>query len=127
VRHPLLAIYRGDERVATLLEPVAAAGRWRIARPYDLAECLQALPRAGPGVLVVRPGRDLEGEMTLVERVARLIPAVAIVVVCEADQASLVGLARDLGAAFVHFPPMPRDLLQEVVAGLMATDAPVQA
>jgi hypothetical protein len=120
VRHPRLLLFGGDAKLAALLGPAAEAGRWAVQKPRDLPECLQALARGGPAVLVLRLGRDLEGELGALERIRWLFPDVAAVVVGEADQAALAGPAWDLGARFALFPPLPRDLLPDVVAGLMA-------
>ena len=122
MRHPQLLIFRGDGRLAALLEPTAAAAKWWFRKPQDLAECLEVLPRGGPSVVVLRPGRDLEGELTALERIRRSFPEAAVVVVGEADQAALAGLAWDLGARFVLFPPLPRDLLPAVVTGLLTAE-----
>ncbi len=124
MRHPQVLIFRGDARSTMALEPAAAAARWLLRKPHDLAECLEALPRGGPNVLVVRLGRDLESELDVVERVRQLFPDTAVVVVGDAEQAALAGLAWDLGARFVLFPPLPRELLEEVVKGLMNTERP---
>jgi DNA-binding NtrC family response regulator len=123
VRHPQLLIFDGDQRLTSLLEPVAEAGRWRVRKPRDLAECVETLPAGGPSVLVLRLGRDLETELAMLERVHYLFPDTATVVVGEADQAALAGLAWDLGARFVLFPPLSRELLPDVVAGLMSDRA----
>ena len=80
------------------------------------------LPRGGPSVLVLRLGRDLEDELTALDRVRRSFPDAAVVVVGEAEQAALAGLAWDLGARFALFPPLPRDLLPDVVKGLMTAE-----
>jgi hypothetical protein len=127
VRHPQLLLYQADTRLAALLEPVAEAARWRLRKPGDLIECLEVLQRGGPDVLVIRLGRDLEGELVTVERVCRLVPEAAVVVVGEADHAALASLARDLGARFVLFPPMSLDLLPGVVTGLMGTGETAKA
>jgi ferredoxin len=116
VRHPQLLVYQGDARLVALLEPAAEAARWWLRKPGDLAECLEVLPRGGPSVLVIRLGRDLEGELVVLERVCRLFPDAAAVVVGEADQAPLAGLARDLGARFTLFPPVSLELLPGVVS-----------
>jgi hypothetical protein len=109
------------------LEPVAKAARWWLKKPGGLAECLEVLPRGSPSVLVIRIGRDLEGELVTLEGVCRLFPEAAVVVVGEADHAALASLAWDLGARFVLFPPVPLDLLPGVVTGLMGTGEAVNA
>jgi hypothetical protein len=127
MQHPQLLVYQGDARITALLEPVAETNRWWLRKPRDLTECLELLPGGGPSVLVIRVGRDLEGELVTLERVSRLFPNAAVVVVGEADQAALANPARDLGAAFVLFPPMSLDLLTGIVTGLMAIEEAVKA
>lgn len=119
MQHPQLLLFDGDARLTALLEPAAAAGKWWLRKPRELAECLELLPRGKPNVLVLRLGRDLERELTALERVHYLFPATATVVVGEADQTTLAGLAWDLGARYVLFPPLSRELLPDLVVGLM--------
>jgi len=119
MRYPQLVIYEGDGRLAAQLRPVAEAGARAVREPRQAGACLRQLGRGGPSVLVLRVGRDLEREMTLLERATRLYPDAACVVVAEGDQARLAGLAWDLGAAFVVAPPLSRDLLPELVESLL--------
>jgi hypothetical protein len=109
----------GDQRLSGQLEPVAEAARWRVRKPRDQAECFEALSGGGPSVLVIRLGRNLETELAVLDHVCWLYPDTATVVVGDADQDALAGIARDLGARFVLFPPLSRELLPGVVAGLM--------
>jgi hypothetical protein len=76
-------------------------------------------------VLVLKLGRDLEKELSVLEQATRLYPETPAVVVGDAVNAVLEGLAWDLGASYVLFPPQPREQLPEIVAGLMGrVDAP---
>jgi hypothetical protein len=122
VRYPQLLIHEGDGRLAALLREPARDAKWALREPRRLAECLELLARGGPAVLVLKLGRDLERELTLLERVARLCPEAAAVVVCDTEQAALAGLAWDLGARCVLPPAEARDDLAAVVAGLLAAD-----
>jgi hypothetical protein len=70
-------------------------------------------------VLVVKVGSNLESELALVERAGWLAPEAATVVVGDADHPQLAALAWDLGAACVLLPPLGREHLPAVVAGLM--------
>src|SRR5262249_19505025 len=74
-------------------------------------------------VLVLRPGRDLEGEMTVLDGVRRLFPDAAVVVTGESDQAALAGPAWGPGAPHAPFPPPPRGLLPGILRGVMAAGA----
>jgi hypothetical protein len=121
MRHPQVLIHERDGRLAALLRAaVEARGlRWPVREPRDLAGCLRLLQRGGPAVLVVRAGRDLERDLTLLERVVWLHPQTAAVFVGDAEHAALAGIAWDLGARYVLLPPQSRELLPDVVIGLM--------
>jgi DNA-binding response OmpR family regulator len=119
VRHPQVLVCESDGRLAALLRELADQRRWLLREPRHLEVCLRLLRRGGPSVLVLKVGRDLERDLTLLERVAWLRPDAGIVVVGDTDHAVLAGLAWDLGADFVLLPPMPRELLPDLVAGLM--------
>lgn len=83
--------------------------------------CLTLLRRGGPTVLVIKAGRALESEFTLLDRVSWLFPDTATVLVLgeHSDPARLAPLAWDLGAAYVLDSAQSREVLPEVVAGLM--------
>ncbi len=119
MRHPQILVFEPDSRLAALLRPLAEERRWALREPRQIGPCLRLLRQGGPGVLVIRLGRDLEREFGLLERVAWLSPETGRVVVGDADHAGLAGLAWDLGADFVLLPPLGRERLAEIVAGLM--------
>jgi hypothetical protein len=114
-----LLVYEDDGRLAALLRPAAEGHGWPLREPRQLAACLRLLRRGGPNVLVLKLSRDLERDLSLLERVAWLEPDTATVVVGDSDHAALAGLAWDLGADFVLLPPLPRERLPEIVTGLM--------
>ena len=119
MHHPQLLVYESDGRLAAQLRPLAAANAWSLREPRQSEGCLRLLERGGPGVVVIRAGRDLEQELGLIEQVRWRHPHVAVVVVGDAEHARLAGLAWDLGAAYVHLPPQPHERLPGIVAGLM--------
>lgn len=121
MRHAQVLVYESDGRLADLLRPRAEAGRWRLRELRHLDACLSLLQRGGGSVLVLKVGRDLEQELALLERAARLFPDVPAVVVGDTNHPALAGLVWDLGARCVLFPPLLRDLLPDVVAGLLGT------
>jgi hypothetical protein len=123
MRHPQVLIHERDGRLAALLRTaIEERGlRWPVREPRDLAGCLRLLKRGGPAVLIVRAGRDLEREFTLLERVTWVCPETATVFVGDAEHAPLVGIAWDLGARYVLLP-QSRDLLPDVVIGLMGDE-----
>jgi DNA-binding response OmpR family regulator len=119
VRYPQVLVCESDGHLAALLREVAERRKWSLREPQQLAACLRLLRRAVPSVLVLKVGRDLEHDLSLLERVAWLRPDAGLVVVGDTDHAALAGLAWDLGADFVLLPPLPRELLPDIVAGLM--------
>jgi hypothetical protein len=62
----------------------------------------------------------LERELLLLERVSWLFPDVSTVVVGDTENPVLAGLAWDLGASSVLFPPLPLEQLPDLVAGWLA-------
>ena len=119
MRLPQLLIYEGDGRLTALLRPLAEERKWSLREPKQQGNCLALLQRGGPVVLVIKVGRDLERELTLLEQAKWKSPGTAVIVVGDATHAPLIGPAWDLGADYVHFPPEPRESLPEIVAGLM--------
>jgi DNA-binding NtrC family response regulator len=119
VRSPQIVVFEKDGRLRLLLEKTAEERRWALRESRQVEPCLRLLAEGEPSVLVIKAGRDLERELSLLERAAWAFPAVATVLVGDGGQAALVGLAWDLGAAFVLTPPQPREQLPEIVAALM--------
>jgi len=122
MRHRQVLVCESDDRLAQVLRPCVQAQGWRLREVRHPRVCLGLLPQGGESVFVLRLGRDLQREMTLLEQVTWLFPETATVVVCDADNAALVQLVWDLGARFVLHPPQVRELLPEVVAGFLGAE-----
>lgn len=122
MQYPQVLIYENDGRLAALLQPYAEARQWSLRQPRRLDACIRLLRRARPGVLVLKIGRDLARELTLLERVRWLCPDAAAVVVADMHNAALAGIAWHLSADYVLMPPQPREQLPSVLAGLMRLD-----
>src|SRR5438876_829050 len=84
MRYAQVLLYENDPLLTTMLEEKASREKWSLRHPRDFAECRDLLRRGGPAVLVLRVGRNLEFELSLLERVAALFPDVGTVVVGEA-------------------------------------------
>lgn len=119
MRHPALIICERDGRLAERLRELSETHRWQLRLPHAPEDCLQAVSRGGPAVVVVKVGRDLVTEMSLVRQLADRAADVRVIVVGDTENPVLTGLAWDLGADFVLFPPLARDLLPDVVRGLL--------
>ena len=100
---------------AELLQALAARhGVW-VRDVQQAKACRHLLRTGGPAVLVLKLGRDLEQELALLEETSRLSPDTATVVVGDTDHPAVAGLAWDLGARYVLFPPQPVELLGDIV------------
>jgi DNA-binding NtrC family response regulator len=119
MRYPQVLVYESDGRLAELLRREGEARRWTLREPRRLESCWRLLERGGPAVLVLKVGTDLVRELTLLERIKWLYPETASVVVGDTENPTLAGLAWDLGASFVLFPPLSRQDLPELVARLL--------
>jgi hypothetical protein len=119
MRQRQVLVCDGDGMLAQVLrEPVQARG-WRLSEVRHPRVCLGLLPQGGDSVFVLRAGRDLVDEMTLLQQVANLFPETATIVVCDADNQAVSGLAWDLGAKFVLHPAQISDMLPDIVAGFL--------
>lgn len=123
MRYPQLLVVETDGRLAAALRPLADQRSWSLREPRRLGSVLRLLGRGGPNVLLIRAGRDLERELTLLDQARRDHPEARIVVVCDGDHGRLVGLAWDLGATCVLTPEQSRTRLAEVVGRLLGDAA----
>jgi DNA-binding response OmpR family regulator len=118
--HPQIIVHERDGRLAQQLRPLAESERWPLREPRQADVLDRLLRQGGPTVLAVKLGPTPERELALLERVSWQWPDVATVAVGDVDDAdTLAGLAWDVGADYALFTPLSRDLLPEVVAGLM--------
>jgi hypothetical protein len=116
---PQVLVYETDGRLASLLSREAKPREWSLKEPRSLESCLKLLTRNTSGVLVLKAGKDLIREFTVLERVSFFFPETALVVVCDTENPVLASLAWDLGAGFVLVPPRPRGLLIDIVRSLV--------
>ncbi len=116
MRHPQVLVYESDGRLAELLRREGKLQRWLVRESRGVEACLRLLARGGPSALVLRMGKDLVREATLLERVMEVFPDTAVIVVLDHDDARLSALTWDLGASFVVSPGVQ---LVELVAGFL--------
>jgi DNA-binding NarL/FixJ family response regulator len=119
MRYPQLIVFEADGRVAAALGPAAEERGWALRQPRRIDGALGLLQRGGPNVLVIRAGRDLEREFTLLDRASEQFPEAAVVVLLDSPHPKLVGLAWDLGAHCVLTADVPRGRLVELVESLL--------
>jgi hypothetical protein len=112
--------YGLEERLADVVQELAQNRALWLRHVSHVKTCLSLLRRGSAGVLVLRLGRNLDQELTLLEHVSHLFPATRTIVVGPVDNPSLAGLAWDLGAAHTLFPPQPVEAIREVVLGFLS-------
>ena len=119
MRYPQVLVYEADGKLAAFLREAMREQRWSLREPRSLEGCLRLLRRAGPNVMILKLGKDLVREMTLLERVHRLFPETGIFAVGDAANTAIESLAWELGAQFVLFPPLPRQELIHAITGFL--------
>jgi len=119
MRHPQVLVYETDGRLAELLRRESKSRRWSVREPRSLDACLRLLQRGGPSVLVLKIGKDLVRETTLLERVMWQFPDTSAFVVSDTEDSRIAALAWDLGATFIVFPSLPRQGLHNLIAGFL--------
>ncbi len=143
MRYPQVLVLESDGLLAGMLRETAKANRWALREPRRPEACSRLLLNHCPSVLVLKIATQLKREqglpikedeqrsraearereqirsMELLDHVHWSYPDTAIVVVGDAEDASLTGLAWELGASYVLMPPQSRQQLPDLVAAMM--------
>jgi DNA-binding NtrC family response regulator len=119
MKHPQIAVFESDNLLARYLDQLVERRRWLLRESRQIPACVNLLLAGGPSVLVIKIGRNLIREYSLLAEVHELLPNVPILVVSDAEDTALEALAYDLGADFVLQPPEPRTRLIELVERVM--------
>lgn len=122
MRQALIINYGLEGKAADRLSAAAEElGVWcRAIR--DAKACLRALEKAERAVLVIRLGRHLEQELSLLQQTHRHFPEARPIALADSDNPMIATLAWELGAAFVLSRPLPWELLPDLVTGILKTD-----
>jgi DNA-binding NarL/FixJ family response regulator len=113
--------YGVDGVLGERLRELAQTRRVWLRETSQLAACRNLL-HALPGVFVLGLGRDLENELALLELAHAALPGTAIIVIGEADNPALAGLAWELGATFAIFPPTPMETISDILLRCLPVD-----
>jgi len=120
---PKLIIVERDGAMAGQVHELAREHRWLVRECRQADACMTILNEAGPAVLLLKAEKDLSGALALLTRAAE---ACAVCLFCEekhdnpAQRALIAGMAYDLGATAVIFPPHMPSMVEDLAAGLMA-------
>jgi hypothetical protein len=113
-----------DGVLAERLRELAQAKRFRLRETSQQSACANLLQSSPPSVFVLVLGRDLERELGLLEQVHTSLPGTATIVIGEADNPVLAGLAWELGATFVLFPPTPVEWIGDLLGRMLPEAGP---
>jgi hypothetical protein len=143
MQFPQILVYETDGLLAAMLRDTAKTNRWALREPRKASSCLRLLQPLCPSVLVLKIGTYVKREaglplkeeveqrragnrekeqvhsLELLARVHEQFSDTAIVAMGDAEDVGLTGLAWHFGASYVLVPPQPRNLLPEIVVGLM--------
>jgi hypothetical protein len=143
MRYPQILMFESDGLLAGMLRETAKTNRWALREPRRPEACLRLLRSQCPTVLVLKiatqmkrePGLPIKEEeqrtraqsrereqirsMELLDQIHWWHPDTAIVVVGDAEDVSLTGLAWELGGNYVLMPPQSRQQLPDLVAVMM--------
>ena len=119
-----IVTYGVEGVLAERLHELAETRRCRLRETNQLAACQNLVQSLAPSIFILRLGRDPERELALLEWVHASLPATATIVIGEADNPVLAGLAWELGATFALFPPMPVEVITEIVSAILAGEKP---
>src|SRR4051812_18974222 len=119
MRQAYILAYGPEGRLADTLAELALARSLHVREVRQREACLNMLRQGAAAVLVLRLGRDLDKELTLLEQTTNLFPTTPVLVVGPAENPVLEALAWDLGAAYVLFPPQPVESVRDVVLAFL--------
>src|ERR1700687_542545 len=143
MQYPQILVYETDGQLAAMLRETAKIQRWAMRKPRKAESCLRLLRSLCPSVVIRKMGTYAKREaglplkeeeerrraagrekeqihsLDLLAKVHELFPDAALVAVGDAEDVGLGGLAWEYGASYVLVPPMSRQMLAEVVVGLM--------
>jgi chemotaxis response regulator CheB len=126
MRLPQIVIYESDGWLAAQVGDLARENGWLVRESRHADACLNFLRECRPSVLLLKVEPKLIDEMTLLAALTEKVPECPVVVCSDAklesaeQRSHLAGLACDLGARFIMFPPLTRNVVEDVASGLMA-------
>jgi hypothetical protein len=118
MRHAQIIACGLEGRLADLMREIAQTKEAWLREVRQSKTALNLL-RKGAGLLVLSLGKNLDQELSALERVSLFFPAAKSIVVGPVENHSLAALVWDLGAAYVLFPPQPIEQLRPVVLGFL--------
>ncbi|MCI0639642.1 MAG: hypothetical protein L0Y72_14625 [Gemmataceae bacterium] len=120
MQHAQILTVGVEGRLEGLLQELATAHGFWLRGVRQPNTCLALLRKGSAGVVILKLGRQLEQELSLITDIRRGFPDVPVLALGASENAGLAALCWDLGASFVLFPPTPIERIREVTLALMA-------
>ena len=121
MRHAQIITYGVEGKLLTQVQSWAERFRSGLRTTRHAEGCLSWLQKAGASLVLLKTGRDLEVELTLLENISTFHPEIATFVLGDADHPPLANLAWDLGAVCVFIPLQSFEHLREAADPWLAT------
>jgi PleD family two-component response regulator len=127
MKYPQIVVYESGGWLAGQIKRLASENGWLVRESRREDTCLNLVQDGRPTVFLLYLEKDLLEGLSLVARVREVASDCSIVLVSDvkmdtAEQRSqLSTLAFDLGARYVLFPPLQQPVIEDLVAGLMAS------
>ena len=125
MRHPQIVIYEPDGWLAAQVAELARSNAWLVRESRQPDACLQLLREVRLSILLLKWDLQMSAEWALLAQVQQQVPLCPVVVVSDGKHESqeqkltLAGLAYDLGATYVLFPPLTRTVIEDLASGLL--------
>ena len=119
MRHAQLITYGLEDPTAEPLQKLAQDLGVALRVTRNAKSCLNLLRQGAAGVLLLRVGRHLETEFSLLAQATQQFPHVETIVWADADHPRLAGLAWDLGARAVSASGPDDEGLRDMIRRLL--------
>ena len=119
MRHAQLITYGIEDAAAEPLQKLVQDRGVAVRITRNAKSCLNLLRQGAVGVLLLRVGRHLDTEFSLLLHATQQFPRVQIVVWMDADHPRLAGLAWDLGARAVSSYGPDDERLRDIIRRLL--------
>jgi hypothetical protein len=119
MKHSALIALGCEDRLADLLGGWAGERAIAFHAVQQDKACLNLVRKNLAAAVVLRIGRDLDKELSLIERLGDWFPETPVFVSLDADQPELAALCWDLGARYVLAPPQPLEKLLGILEGFL--------
>ncbi len=124
--HPQIIVKEADGWLAEQIRDVARENSWIVREIRDPIQCEETICSNRPTILLVVMGKKIIDDLKLVSRIYYCDPDCGIAVFGStkyegaAQRAGIAGLLYDVGVRYAMFPPLTKNLIEDLTYGLMS-------